>query len=250
MDVRDQPTDGPDGRHATLLVVEDDDDVLSVLRKVLLAEGYVVHTAQDGESGLASALDLEPDLMIIDVGLPRRDGVNVTRELRNRGFHKPVLMLTARTSVSDKVSGLDAGADDYLPKPFDLTELVARVKALLRRATLTVAETVLRARDLSLDPISRRVERAGRELELTQKEYALLEYLMRNAGRPVPRQKIAEHVWKYHEEPGTNVVDVYINYLRKKIEDDKHNPIIRTVRGVGYMVEGTADAGGETRNVG
>jgi DNA-binding response OmpR family regulator len=135
------------------------------------------------------------------------------------------------------VSGLDAGADDYLPKPFEFPELLARVKALLRRATMTAASTMLRARDLQLDPISRRVERGGQEIELTQKEYALLEYLMRNAGHPVSRQQIAEYVWKQQVDPTTNVVDVYINYLRKKLDDDKTHPLIQTVRGSGYVLK-------------
>ncbi len=146
-------------------------------------------------------------------------------------------MLTARGTVPDKVSGLEAGADDYLPKPFDLTELIARVKALLRRASLA-ADHTLRAGDVTIDPLTRRVERSGREIDLTQKEYALLEFLVRNAGQPVSRSLIAEHVWKYEVDPATNVVDVYINYLRKKLGDDKAQPLIRTVRGVGYMISG------------
>lgn len=221
----------------TVLVVEDDRDLLSVLQRILGNEGYQVRSAQDGESGLLDALDHAPDLVILDVGLPRKNGVEVARELRQRGFRAPMLMLTARSSVSDKVSGLDAGADDYLPKPFEYPELLARVKALLRRATITAGSAVMRVRDLSLDPISRRVERGGREIELTQKEYALLEYLMRNAGRVVSRQMISEHVWKQQVDPLTNVVDVYINYLRRKLEEDRHNPLIHTVRGSGYVLK-------------
>src|SRR5918911_3540642 len=162
-----------------VLVVEDDRDLLSVLQRILTNEGYKVRSAFDGEAGLAAALDYSPDLLILDVGLPVRSGVEVARELRARGFRAPMLMLTARSSVSDRVSGLDAGADDYLPKPFEFPELVARVKALLRRATMTAASTVLRARDVTLDPIRRRVERGGVPIELTQKEFALLEYLLR-----------------------------------------------------------------------
>lgn len=221
----------------TVLVVEDDQDLLSVLQRILGNEGYVVRSAQDGEAGVVEALDHPPDLVILDIGLPRKNGVEVARELRARGFRAPMLMLTARSSVSDKVSGLDAGADDYLPKPFEYPELLARVKALLRRATITAESAVMRVRDLSLDPISRRVERAGREIELTQKEYALLEYLMRNAGRVVSRQMISEHVWKQQVDPLTNVVDVYINYLRRKLEEDRHNPLIHTVRGSGYVLK-------------
>lgn len=225
------------GASATVLVVEDDRDLLAVLQRILRGEGYHVRSATDGEAGITDALDHPPELVILDVGLPVKDGYEVARELRARGFRAPMLMLTARSSVSDKVSGLDAGADDYLPKPFEYPELLARVKALLRRASITAESAVMRVRDLSLDPITRRVERAGKEIELTQKEYALLEYLMRNAGRVVSRQMISEHVWKQQVDPLTNVVDVYINYLRRKLEEDRHNPLIRTVRGSGYVLK-------------
>lgn len=220
----------------SVLVVEDDRDLLSVLQRILGGEGFNVRSAQDGEAGLLEALDHSPDLVILDIGLPRKNGVEVARELRARGFRAPMLMLTARTSVSDKVSGLDAGADDYLPKPFEFAELLARVKALLRRSSLTAESAVMRVRDLALDPISRRVERGGKEIELTQKEYALLEYLMRNMGRTVSRQMISEHVWRQQVDPLTNVVDVYINYLRKKLEEDREHPLIHTVRGSGYVL--------------
>ncbi|MEP6690736.1 MAG: response regulator transcription factor [Gemmatimonadaceae bacterium] len=221
---------------ATVLVVEDDNDLLPVLQRMLSVEGYTVRTAGSAEGALALALEWRPNLVILDVGLPDGSGFDVTRKLREQGFRSPMLMLTARDSVDDKVSGLDAGADDYLQKPFEYPELIARVKALLRRSTLASATNVIHVRDLTLDPISRRVERGGRPIELTQKEYALLEYLMRNADHPVSRQQIAEHVWKYDVDPLTNVVDVYINYLRKKLEDDKSDPMIRTVRGTGYML--------------
>jgi len=224
----------------SVLVVEDDRDLLSVLQRILSGEGFQVRSAQDGEAGLLDALDHSPDLVILDIGLPKKNGVEVARELRARGFRTPMLMLTARTSVSDKVSGLDAGADDYLPKPFEFAELLARVKALLRRSSLTAESAVMRVRDLSLDPISRRVERAGKEIELTQKEYALLEYLMRNMGRTVSRQMISEHVWRQQVDPLTNVVDVYINYLRKKLEEDREHPLIHTVRGSGYVLRDDA----------
>lgn len=224
----------------SVLVVEDDRDLLSVLQRILSGEGFKVRSAQDGEAGLLEALDHAPDLVILDIGLPRKNGVEVARELRSRGFRAPMLMLTARTSVSDKVSGLDAGADDYLPKPFEFAELLARVKALLRRSSLTAESAVMRVRDLSLDPISRRVERGGKEIELTQKEYALLEYLMRNMGRTVSRQMISEHVWRQQVDPLTNVVDVYINYLRKKLEEDRDHPLIHTVRGSGYVLRDDA----------
>jgi DNA-binding response OmpR family regulator len=222
---------------ATVLIVEDDADLLPVLQRILSSEGYSVQTARDGEEALRKALDEQPSLVVIDIGLPLRNGVEVTRELRNRGFLAPMLMLTARSSLSDRVTGFDAGADDYLPKPFEHEELLARVRALLRRSSITAQSGVIRVRDLALDTVTRRVERGGREIDLTQKEYSLLEYLMRHAGHPVARQAIAEHVWKYQDDPLTNVVDVYINYLRKKIDDDKTRPIIQTVRGVGYMVQ-------------
>lgn len=220
-----------------VLIIEDDEYLASVLSRILANEGFEVLTAPDGETGLSKALDSQPDLVILDVGLPRRDGVDLTRTLRARGFGAPMLMLTARAAVSDRVSGLDAGADDYLPKPFEYSELLARVKALLRRAAMAAASSQLRVRDITLDPMSRRVEKNGKPLELTQKEYALLEYLMRNEGRPVTRQQIARTVWKSTPEPETNVVDVYINYLRKKLGDTRDRQLVHTVRGVGYMIK-------------
>jgi DNA-binding response OmpR family regulator len=224
-------------RGESVLIVEDDEYLSSVLSRILVNEGFRVLTAPDGETGLARALDAKPDLVILDVGLPRRDGVDLTRTLRARGFAAPMLMLTARAAVSDRVSGLDAGADDYLPKPFEYSELLARVKALLRRASMATASTQLRVRDIVLDTITRHVEKGGQPLDLTHKEYALLEYLMRNEGRPVTRQQIATTVWKSAPEPETNVVDVYINYLRKKLRDSREDPLVRTVRGVGYMIK-------------
>jgi two-component system copper resistance phosphate regulon response regulator CusR len=221
----------------SVLVVEDDPDLLAVLPRILTGAGYVVRTASDGEDGLNKVLDDAPALAILDVGLPKLSGYELARELRSRGYQFPVLMLTARVTVDDKVSGLDAGADDYLAKPFEYAELLARVKALLRRSTITAGSSTMRVRDLSVDPVARRVERAGKVIELTQKEYALLEYLVRNAGRIVSRQMISEHVWKHDVDPLTNVVDVYINYLRKKLDEDKHNPLIQTVRGRGYLIK-------------
>ncbi|MGI8842166.1 MAG: response regulator transcription factor [Gemmatimonadaceae bacterium] len=227
----------PAGHGESILIVEDDEYLASVLSRILVNAGFRVLTATDGESGLTMALDAQPNLVILDVGLPRRDGVNLTRTLRARGFGAPMLMLTARAAVSDRVSGLDAGADDYLPKPFEYSELLARVKALLRRASMTAASTQLRVRDVVLDPITRKVERGGRPVDLTQKEYALLEYLMRNEGRAVTRQQIAQTVWNTAPEPETNVVDVYINYLRKKLGDSRESPMVHTVRGTGYMIK-------------
>ncbi|HVE79256.1 MAG TPA: response regulator transcription factor [Gemmatimonadaceae bacterium] len=222
---------------ATILVVEDSREVLAVVERILAANGYQVRTARDGEAGLAMALDQAPDLVILDIGLPKRTGLQVAADLRSRGFRSPVLMLTARDTTTDKVTGLDAGADDYLAKPFDYDELLARVKALLRRATIRAEDAVLRVGDLTLDPLAREVTRSGRPVTLTQKEYALLEYLMKNAGRPVTREQITEHVWKQEYDPSTNIVDVYINYLRKKIDDDRTAPMVQTVRGIGYVLQ-------------
>ena len=223
-------------RAPAILVIEDDADLQSVLRRILEAEGYKVLRAEDGEHGIATALDHHPALVILDVGLPGKDGHAVARDLRGRGFEPPMLMLTARSSVGDRVSGLDAGADDYLPKPFEHAELLARVKALLRRAQISSGSAKLKVRDLTIDPSTRRVERRGKEITLTQKEYLLLEYLVRNAGRTVTREMIGEHVWKHQLDPLTNVVDVYINYLRRKLGEDKADPLIRTVRGSGYAI--------------
>ncbi|MGH7624327.1 MAG: response regulator transcription factor [Gemmatimonadaceae bacterium] len=227
----------PSNDGTTVLVIDDDLDLLAVLNRILEREGYTVRSAKDGEEGLHAALDHAPDLIILDLGLPRMSGVDVARELRSRGFLTPMLMLTARGSVPDRVSGLDAGADDYLAKPFDFAELLARVKALLRRSALTAESAVMRVDDLSVDPISRHVERGGQRIELTQKEYALLEYLMRNMGRVVSRQMISENVWHQPLDPLTNVVDVYINYLRRKIDREQGRPLIHTVRGSGYVLK-------------
>ena len=220
----------------TILVVEDNRDVLAVIAHTLTANGYAVTRAYDGEMALTTALDTAPALVILDIGLPKRSGLDVASELRKRGFRAPVLMLTARDTVSDKVTGLDAGADDYLAKPFDSDELIARVKALLRRATLSADDAKLRIADLVLDPLTRRVRRGSREIALTQREFALLEYLVKNAGREVTRDQITEHVWGQDAEPSTNVVDVYVNYLRKKLDVDELPPLLHTVRGVGYVL--------------
>ena len=225
------------GSPATILVVEDRKEVLDVLQRTLADNGYEVLTATDGDAGLQIALDRRPDLVLLDIGLPKLNGLSVARELRNRAFTAPVLMLTARDTVSDKVTGFDAGADDYLAKPFDNDELLARIRALLRRASIRAGETVMRVADLALDPISREVTRGGRTIALTQKEYALLEYLMRHAGLPVTRDQISENVWKQPFDPSTNIVDVYINYLRKKLEGDDEVPLVHTVRGVGYVLK-------------
>ena len=223
--------------NASILVVEDNPDVREVLVRILGGAGYAVTTADDGDHGLALALERLPELVILDVGLPHRSGFQVAEELRRRSFRSPVLMLTARDTVVDRVTGLDAGADDYLAKPFDYDELLARVNALLRRSAMHARDTVLRVGDLELDPISRSAHRGERPISLTQKEFTLLEYLMRNADRPITRQAITEQVWKQPFDPATNIVDVYVNYLRRKLHTDTEPEILHTVRGTGYMLK-------------
>lgn len=223
---------------AKILVVEDRREVLDVLQRTLSDNGYRVVAAADGDAGLQLAIDEAPDLIILDIGLPKRNGLSVARELRARANTAPVLMLTARDTVDDKVQGFDAGADDYLSKPFDYDELLARVRALLRRAALRDESTLMRVGDLTINPMSRDVRRGDRAIALTQKEYALLDYLVRHAGMPVTREQISEHVWKQEFDPTTNIVDVYINYLRKKIDQDAEKALLHTVRGVGYMIRG------------
>ncbi|RMF10179.1 MAG: response regulator, partial [Alphaproteobacteria bacterium] len=179
------------------------------------------------------------DLIILDLMLPKKNGITVCRELRASGVSTPVLMLTARDSVEDRVRGLDAGADDYLPKPFAFEELLARVRALLRRQSETKTPT-LKLADLELDPISRRVTRAGKPIRLTTKEYALLEYLMRNAGKVLSRTLIGEHVWDMNFDPESNVIDVYISHLRAKIDKGFETPLLHTLRGQGYLLSDEA----------
>jgi two-component system, OmpR family, copper resistance phosphate regulon response regulator CusR len=216
-----------------ILVVEDDAPLASFLCKGLEAEHYAVDIAGDGELARQMALESDYDLMILDLNLPKLDGIAVLNAVRPKKSCLPVLVLTARSRIEDRVQSLDTGADDCLLKPFSFTELAARVRALLRRGPRTV-ETVLRIADLELDRVARSVERAGKRVDLTSKEFALLEYLMRNAGRRVTRAMIVEHVWNLSFDTGTNIVDVYINYLRKKIDSDYTPHLIHTVRGVGY----------------
>ena len=220
----------------SILVVEDRPEVAEVLRRTLAANGYEVHTAHDGDEGLRQALALAPDLVVLDVMLPKRSGFAVAKELREQAFRGPVLMLTARDSVADKVSGFDAGADDYLAKPFDSDELLARVRALLRRATMHADEVVLKVGPVTLDRLAREVTRGGQAVALTQREFSLLEYMMRNAGRTLTREMICENVWKSEFDPTTNIVDVYITYLRRKLDVDAEAPLFQTVRGVGYQM--------------
>jgi two-component system, OmpR family, copper resistance phosphate regulon response regulator CusR len=218
-----------------ILVIEDDAALSSFIRKGLEAEHHAVDTANDGEQGRAMALEFDYDLVVLDLNLPRVDGLSILKNVRQRKTSLPVMILTARSRVEDRVQCLDTGADDYLVKPFSFLELSARARALLRRSHLP-SESVLTVRDLSLDRVQRKVERAGRHIELTTKEFALLEYLMRNAGRRLTRPMIIEHVWNMNFDSATNVVDVYINYLRRKVDDGFSPALIHTVRGVGYQI--------------
>jgi DNA-binding response OmpR family regulator len=217
-----------------ILIVEDSPRILGFLRKGLSEEGYVVETADRGDTGLELALSQEFDAAIVDVMLPGRSGVELVRELRERDIRMPVLLLTARDRVEDKIEGLDSGADDYLTKPFDFTELTARLRALLRRSAGAPAPT-LREGEVELDPTTREVRRDGKPVTLTPKEFSLLEYLLRNPNRPLSRAMLMEHVWGIRFDPGTNVVDVFINSLRNKL--DPNRELIQTVRGVGYMIK-------------
>lgn len=224
-----------------LLIAEDDVALASFVKKGLDAEHYAVDTIGDGEQARAMASEMDYDLVILDLNLPRLDGISVLRHLRTRKPSVPVLVLSGRTRVEDRVQCLDLGADDYLAKPFSFTELSARIRALLRRSHLP-AESVLTVDDLKLDRVERRVERAGQRIELTSKEFALLEYLMRNAGRRITRAMIIEHVWNLSFDTCTNVVDVYINYLRRKIDEGFPSKLIYTIRGVGYELKRHGEA--------
>jgi len=219
-----------------ILVVEDERKVASFIRQGLGEEGYAVDVASNGEEGLAMARDGVHDLIILDIGLPKMNGLQVLQELRRRKVTTSVLLLTVRATIEDKVLGLDAGADDYLTKPFAFQELVARVRALLRRRT-EGGPAVLQFADLTLDPARHTAFRGGQKIDLTAKEFALLDYFMRNPGRVLTRTMIIEHVWDYDFDTGTNVVDVYVNYLRKKIDSDREPKLIHTIRGVGYVMK-------------
>ena len=220
-----------------VLLVEDDRNLRGFLRKAFREEGYAVDECENGNHAIDRALRRSYDCIVLDLMLPERDGFEVVEELRNRSVLTPILMLTARSGVESRVTGLERGADDYLAKPFDLAELMARVHALIRRSEIRHRDAKLVVADLTLDPIKRTVDRAGKRVELSPREFSLLEFLMRNAGRTVSRSRIAEAVWNYQFDPETNVVDVYINYLRKKLSFKDSPQLIQTVRGVGYRME-------------
>lgn len=224
-----------------ILVVEDDTPLASFVQKGLEEEHYAVDTASDGEQARAMALEFDYDLLVLDLNLPRLDGLSVLKEVRGVKSNLPVLVLTGRSRVADRVETLDSGADDCLIKPFSFSELSARVRALLRRGRAPL-ESHFMVADLKLDRVERKVERGGKTIDLTSKEFALLEYLMKNAGRRVTRTMIIEHVWNLGFDTTTNVVDVYINYLRKKVDEGFSPRLIHTIRGVGYELSARAEA--------
>ena len=219
-----------------ILVVEDERRLAQVIRRVLDEEGHTVDVAYDGEEGLAMAMDGSHDVIALDILLPGMDGLEVCRSLRANRVDTPVLLLTALDAVEDRVRGLDAGADDYLPKPFAFQELLARLRALGRRRVQAREPDQLQTADLALDLRRRRAERAGKTIDLSPKEFALLEFLMRNEGRVVTRTQILDHVWGYDYSPDSNLVDVYVTYLRRKIDRGYDRNLIRTVRGAGYAL--------------
>ena len=220
-----------------ILIVEDEKKIAGFIKRGLKEENYAVDAAFDGPEGLRMAEENPYDLVILDVMLPGMNGLALCAKLRARGFTTPIMMLTAKDLVEDKVRGLDSGANDYLTKPFAFEELLARVRALLRK-TPDQPSTTLKADDLDLNLLTHKAFRAGRELVLSAKEFSLLEYLVRNQGAIVTRTMISEHVWDINFDTATNVIDVYINYLRRKIDDGRARKLIHTVRGKGYILKG------------
>jgi heavy metal response regulator len=220
-----------------ILVVEDEKKVAKFLQQGLEEENYMVEVVTDGETALRRALAGSYDLILLDILLPKKDGITVLKEIRSAGLKIPVLMLTAKSAIEDKVEGLDSGADDYLTKPFSFAELLARIRSIFRRGT-TEKSATLTVADLTLDLVAHKATRAGKVIELTRREYALLEYFMKNSNRVLTRTLISEHIWNYNFDTGTNVIDVYINHLRSKIDDGFEKKLLHTVRGVGYMLKG------------
>ena len=238
------PQDAPRTAEATLVVVDDEPTIRELLTTSLRVAGCEVHAAADGTSALALVKDVQPDLVVLDVMLPDMDGFTVTRRMRDRGQHVPVLFLTARDDTADKVTGLTVGGDDYVTKPFSLEEVVARIRAVLRRtsAASSASDSTLRYADLELDDDSPEVRRAGRTIELSPTEFALLRYLMLNAGRVLSKAQILDHVWQYDWGGDGSIVESYISYLRRKIDrpdtpgQEAPVPLIHTKRGVGYVL--------------
>jgi two-component system, OmpR family, response regulator len=218
------------------LLVEDDATIGEFVARGLREAGFVVDHAPDGETGLTAATEQSHDVAIVDLMLPKRDGLSLIEELRRRGVATPVLILSARRSVDDRVRGLQTGGDDYLTKPFAFAELLARVQALVRRASRAPEPTTLTVEDLTLDLLSRRVTRAGKPIDLRPREFTLLEYLMRNVGKVVSKTMILSHVWEYNFDPQTNIVDVLVSRLREKIDRPFEKKLLHTVRGVGYVL--------------
>lgn len=219
-----------------ILIVEDERKVARFLQKGFQAESYSADVAADGEQGLRLALATNYDAIILDVMLPRRDGIEVLKELRRQGVKTPVLMLSVKADVENRIEGLNLGADDYLPKPFAFSEVLARIRAVTRRGPADEKGTTLAIADLRLDLLSRTAERAGRKIPLTTKEFEVLEYLLRNKGRVLSRIIMTEHIWDMNFDTETNIVDVLINRLRRKLDDDFSPKLIHTVRGVGYVL--------------
>jgi two-component system OmpR family response regulator len=219
-----------------LLIIEDDREAAEYLIRAFREVGHVADHAADGEDGLAMALDGDYDVLIVDRMLPRRDGLSVIGVLREKGMETPVLILSALGQVDDRVKGLRAGGDDYLPKPYSFSELLARVEVLARRRGGRNEETVYRVADLELDRLSHQVKRGTEEIVLQPREFRLLEYLMKHAGQVVTRTMLLENVWDYHFDPQTNVIDVHISRLRSKIDKGFEQPLLHTIRGAGYMI--------------
>lgn len=218
-----------------ILVIEDDPSISAFLEKGLREAAFAVDTAANGVRGEQLARTEAYDLILLDLMLPQKSGLAVLHGLRDRGQRVPIICLTAKDTVQDRVAGLDAGADDYLVKPFSVAELLARMRAVLRRG-VPAADTTIKVSDLKIDPAARSVERDGRRIDLSPKEYAVLEYLARNEGHILTRTMILQHVWDCRYDPQTNVVDVHINRLRRKVDDGHSRPLIRTVRGAGYVI--------------
>ncbi|MFA6437853.1 MAG: response regulator [Bacteriovoracaceae bacterium] len=223
---------------ATILIIEDEKKISALIRKGLEEEKYSVYEAADGEKGEHHALQKQYDLIILDIMLPKKDGIQVLAALRKVENGTPVLMLTAKGTVEDRVKGLDTGADDYLVKPFAITELLARVRSLLRRKKgAERSATTLTIADLTLDLVARKVIRGGKVIDLTSKEFSLLEYFIRNKNKTLNRSTITEHIWNYNFDTGTNIIDVYINHLRTKIDGGFPDKLLHTIRGVGYVLK-------------